>query len=280
MRFAKGQTTGGSKENPGTCARTRRGGAFMLACLVTYAVPAAKTDDLCGATILDDLKLDHDLSCTGDGLIVGADGIRIDLNGYTLGGSGVGAGVVVTGRKNVSISGGTVWNFAVGVRVNTTTDVVIKQNDFVANPEGIDLQSGSVGNTIKNNAFRDSITRGIMLRSNSRENDIKNNTFTGNRLGILVFGGINNTLKQNIISGSTLAGIRVNVIATGNVLKENTVTSNAAGIEFLVTPTGSATGNELNGNTIATIDCGLKGPTAGNDLKNNSFEGNVADTCS
>ena len=116
--------------------------------------------------------------------------------------------------------------------------------------------------------------------NDSSENDIKNNAFTGNRVGILVFGGVNNTLKQNIVSGSTLAGIRLNVIATGNVLKDNTTTSNVVGIEFIVTSTGSAIGNDLNGNTIATNGCGLKGPTAGNDLKNNSFEGNVADTCS
>jgi len=254
--------------------------AFVLAGLMTSAVPAETTNDLCSATILDDLKLDHDLSCSGDGLIVGADGIRIDLNGYTLSGSGVGAGIVVIGRTNISISGGTVTNFAVAVRVNTSTDVVIKHMEFVANPEGIDLQTGSIGNTIKDSAFRDSTTRGIMLRSNSSENDIKNNTFTGNRVGILVFGGVNNTLKQNIVSGSTLAGIRLNVIATGNVLRENTVTSNVVGIEFIVTSTGSAIGNDLNGNTIAANDCGLKGPATGNDLKNNSFEGNVADTCS
>ena len=259
---------------------SRRRLAFLLTCLPALFVPALAADDLCGATILDDLKLDHDLACTGDGLIVGADGIRIDLNGHTLSGSGVGAGIVVTGRTNISISGGTVTNFAVAVRVNTSTDVVIKHNEFVANPEGIDLQAGSVGNTVKDNAFRDSATRGIMLRSNSSENDIKNNTFTGNRVGILVFGGVNNTLKHNSVSGSTLAGIRLNVIATGNVLKGNTVTSNFAGIEFLVTVTGSATGNDLNENTIVTNDCGLKGPTAGNDLKNNFFEGNGADTCS
>ena len=47
-----------------------------------------------------------------------------------------------------------------------------------------------------------------------------------------------------------------------------------------MTPTGSATGNELKRNTIAMNDCGLKGPTAGNSFKKNSFEGNVADTCS
>jgi large repetitive protein len=268
------------KATLGVHAVTRRRLAFLLTSLPALFVPALATDDLCGATILDDLKLDHDLSCSGDGLIVGADGIKIDLKGYTISGPGTGVGIAVTGRTDISISGGTVRNFAVGVRVNSSTDVVIKHNEFVGNPEGIDLQAGSVGNTIKNNAFRDSTTRGIMLRSTSSENDIKNNTFTGNRVGILVFGGVNNTLKENIVSGSTLAGIRLNVIATGNVLKDNTTTSNVVGIEFIVTPTGSAIGNHLNGNTITTNDCGLKGPTAGNDLKNNSFEGNVADTCS
>ena len=87
-------------------------------------------------------------------------------------------------------------------------------------------------------------------------------------------------MKNNIVSGSSLAGIRLNVIATGNVLKNNGVTSNVVGIEFIVTPTGSSTGNDLTDNTIATNGCGLKGPTAGNTFKNNSFEGNAADTCS
>jgi len=150
----------------------------------------------------------------------------------------------------------------------------------VGNPEGVDCQAGCIGNTIKDNVFRDSTTRGIMLRSNSHDNDIKNNAFTANRVGILVFGGVDNTLKDNIVSGSSLAGIRLNVIATGNVLKDNTVSSNVVGIEFIVTPTGSATGNDLVGNTITTNNCGLKGPTAGNNFKDNSFEGNIADTCS
>jgi len=268
------------KEDAGMGSVRGRRGAFVLACLVTCVVPTATANDLCGATIVDDLKLDHDLICAGDGLIVGADGIKIDLNGYTITGSGIGVGIAVTGRTDISIAGGTVRNFAVAVRVNTSTDVVIKHTEFVENPEGIDLQSGSVGNTIKDSAFRDSATRAIMLRSNSRDNDIKDNTFTGNRVGILVFGGVDNTLKNNTVSGSSLAGIRLNVIATGNVLKDNIVRSNVVGIEFIVTPTGSATGNDLKENTIATNGCGLKGPTAGNNLINNSFEGNVADTCS
>ena len=171
---------------------TRRRLPFLLACLPALFVPALAADDLCGATILDDLKLDQNLACTGDGLIVGVDGIKIDLNGHTISGSGSGAGIAVTGRTDISFTGGTIMNFAVAVRVNASTDVVIKHNEFVANPEGIDLQAGSIGNTIKDNAFRDSITRGIMLRSNSSDNDVKNNTFIGNRVGVLVFGGVDN----------------------------------------------------------------------------------------
>jgi len=256
----------------GTCA-------FGLACLVTGSVPAAKVQDFCGATIVNNLELDQDLTCPGDGLTVGTDNIRINLNGHTITGSGSGAGLVVTGRTGISIQGGTITNFATGVRVNTSTDVVIKDNAFVGNPEGIDFQAGSIGNTVKDNRFQASSIRGIMLRATSRDNQIKDNTFTDNRVGILVFAGDDNIVKANVISGSSLAGIRFNVFANGNLLKENTVMSSAVGIEFIVTPTGSATGNDLRENRIWSNDCGLKGPTAGNTLKENSFRGNITDTC-
>ena len=243
-------------------------------------VPGALSHVLCAATLLESVKLDHDLTCTGNGLIVGADGITIDLNGHAITGAGSGIGIAVTGRNDIRITGGTIRNFAVAVRTLMSTGVLIDHNEFDGNPEGIDLQAGSNKNTIKDNAFRNSATRAIMLRGDTSANDIKANTFSGNRVGILLFGATFSTLKDNIISGSAVAGIRINVIATGNVLKDNTVTSNLAGIEFLVTTTGSAVGNELKGNTILTNTCGLKGPTASNSLKDNSFQGNVADMCS
>jgi len=251
----------------------------VMYAVLSAAPTAMSPDDLCGGTIVADLKLDRNVSCTGDGLIVGADGIRIELNGYTLSGSGSGVGIVVTGRHDVLVIGGVINNFAAGARVTASTDIEFKHNEFVGNPEGIDFQAGSIGNSVKENVFRDSTTRGIMLRSNTSENDIKNNTFINDRVGILVFGGVDNTLKQNDVSGSILAGIRLNVIATGNALKDNTVSASAAGIEFLVTPTGSAQGNELKGNTLSTNTCGLKGPTSGNTLRDNVYDGNLSDTC-
>ena len=52
-----------------------------------------------------------------------------------------------------------------GARVTASTDIEFKHNEFVGNPEGIDFQAGSIGNTVKENVFRDSTTRGIMLRT-------------------------------------------------------------------------------------------------------------------
>ena len=72
--------------------------ALVLASLVTGAAQTAQASDLCGVTIVENLTLDHDQTCTGDGLVVGADGITIDLNGHTLAGLGTGVGIEVTGR--------------------------------------------------------------------------------------------------------------------------------------------------------------------------------------
>ena len=38
----------------------------------------AAADDLGATVVVANLKLDHDLTCAGDGLIVGADGIRMN----------------------------------------------------------------------------------------------------------------------------------------------------------------------------------------------------------
>jgi para-nitrobenzyl esterase len=252
---------------------------FFLRSVVASVPASAPSNDLCGATIAADLKLNHDVACAGDGLIAGADGIRLNLNGHTITGSGIGSGISVIGHTGVSIFGGTIGNFLAGVRTQNTSGIVVSRNMFQQNADGIDLQSGSSGNTIKNNRFQANGSRGIMIRGQSTHHLIKDNIFTSNRVGILVFAGVENTVKDNFLSASVLAGIRFNVFAAGNIVRENTIVSNPAGIEFLITPTGSSTGNALVGNTIILNTCGIKGPVAGNTLKKNVFEGNSGDSC-
>ncbi|HXW06405.1 MAG TPA: right-handed parallel beta-helix repeat-containing protein [Vicinamibacterales bacterium] len=233
----------------------------------------------CGATIVSNTRLGHDLACPAGGLVIGADGITLDLNGHTISGADTGNGITIIGRRHVSVVGGTVRNFAAGMLVMNSTGVLIKHDTLLENTDGVDCQAGCAENTIKESEFRDNRARGVMLRSGSIRNEVKENTFAGNRVGVLLFGAVDTVVKENMISDSGLAGIRINVLATGNLVKENRASSNPAGIEFLVTPTGSARGNSVVENTLAANACGLKGPTSGNTIRENKFQGNGADSC-
>jgi len=272
------------KENLGTRAATRRC-AVVLACLMICAVPTATANDLCGATILANLKLDHDLTCAGDALIVGADDITIDLNGHTITGSGTGSGILAVGRSGVVIEGGTIRNFLIGVQLAASTGVSVKEIRAMGNRDGIFL-IGSSGNTIKENIASENSRVGVMLRPgairNSTENVVKENTLSDNANGvILVETPSGNVFKENIITGSTNAGIALNGGVSGNVIKENTFGGNATGILFNLGSTGLLpTANTFVENTITMNTCGVRGPVGDNTFKGDFFEGNVADSCS
>ena len=86
--------------------------------MALLAVPAtAGAHELaCGATITSSTKFRADLiDCPGDGLVVGADNITLDLARHTLDGSGTGVGIKLTGRRGVRITGGTVKEFGIGI---------------------------------------------------------------------------------------------------------------------------------------------------------------------
>jgi parallel beta-helix repeat protein len=118
-----------------------------------------------------------------------------------------------------------------------------------------------------------------MIRGGSTQHLVEENTFTGNRVGILLFGSVDSILSGNLVAASTLAGIRINVAATGNHIGKNTVTSGPAGIEFLVAAGQSAVGNTVEKNSLELNTCALKGPVAGNTVEKNRFEGNTSDSC-
>ncbi len=186
--------------------------------------------------------LDQDLTCTGNGLTVGADGIKINLNGHTITGPGSSIalvrGISLNQRNSVSIRGGTIRNFESGVFVANSSEITIKEILFAENREGVFLNGSSASTVKENTAWRNQI-RGIMVRPSatrsSTDNVIKENLVVENPVGILVFGQPRNTLKENRISWSSQAGILLTGSgASGNLVKENTIGSSAAGIEFAV----------------------------------------------
>ena len=268
--------------------RSRRDSRFARVALTAVAVwvgvalapPARGAEDLCGATISDDLRLDQDLVCLADGLTVGADGIQINLDGHSITGAGSGVGIKIEGHSGVTIFGdGTIANFMTGVRIVGSAEVVIKDTVLDGHVDGIDVQAGSRGIVIKANEISSNSTRGIMLRSGVTDVDVKNNTFTGNRVGVLVNGPTRSVVRANFITSSPLAGIRVGTTATANLLLDNIVVANLAGIEFLTAAGAGATGNTIKDNTVTANECGLKGPTTGNRLQGNYIAANTVDIC-
>ena len=100
----------------------------------TPPAPGAAVTVTCGQVLTVSTRVANDLTCPGEGLVVGAPNIVVDLDGHTIRSSlvlepgqeeGFG-GIRNAGHANVVIRGGTVEDFGSGVRLlpGTTYNVV------------------------------------------------------------------------------------------------------------------------------------------------------------
>lgn len=260
--------------------REATGPSSRSAFVPSLANPVVGQTVSCGAVIVADLKLENDLTCSGDALTVGADDVSIDLHGHTIAGLGTGNGITVRSRHGVSIKGGTIRGFVTGIFVAQSSDIIIKSGSFTQNREAV-FFNGTSNSVVKANVVWQNRERGIMLRPTasgviSTNNQVVANELADNPSGILVFGQPGNTLKENTITRSTVGAIDLTGGgAAGNVIKGNLLTASAAGIKF-----GSGwTGNAIIGNTIQGNACGFQGPGAANTYKDNVLVGNTVDVC-
>src|SRR5881296_2888162 len=99
---------------------------IALAVLSIWPTEASATHLSCGETITQDTTLDSDLlDCPGDGIVIGADNITLDLNGHTIDGSGLSgcnnSGKIYDGVRDpaghdgVTIENGTIQDFWRGI---------------------------------------------------------------------------------------------------------------------------------------------------------------------
>jgi Right handed beta helix region len=72
----------------------------------------------CGSVVTANTTLTADLqACPGDGLVVAADGITVNLAGYTISGTGHGVGIRILGSA-VIVRDGSVEGFGTGIQTN------------------------------------------------------------------------------------------------------------------------------------------------------------------
>jgi CSLREA domain-containing protein len=232
----------------------------------------------CGQVIMQSIVARNDLvDCLWDGLVVGAPDITIDLDGHTIDGKGIAAGIRVDGHDNVTIKNGLVKEFDWGVMINpNTSGNVVEELHLELNqeaavglghpPHKLDMlapdpeeplpnfDSKVIGNTIRNNDIVAN-DRGVWLTNQARNNVIVGNSMAANaQNGVWLERARDNRVEANEITASSGAAIALNG-ATGNLVLGNILPENGGGIELKWTETApvgiQSDNNRIEDNTIA-----------------------------
>src|SRR4051794_35087277 len=208
--------------------------ALVGAGLLTLgAAPARATTPSCGATITANTTLRADLvNCPGDGLIIGADNIALNLNGHTIDGDAIPSptgdegGIRLQAHHGVTISHGTVQEFNTGV-----------------------LLDAAGGNRLRHlTTLRNAPGRGIQLQNHSDSNRIETNTSANNaRSGITLLESDYNVLRDNLTPNNPLGGI-IGRTASHHRIEHNTSTDGAG---------EGSNDNLITGNTAAGGEAGI-----------------------
>lgn len=221
--------------------------ALLSAGLVVGATPASAGHVTCGQTITVDTTLDSNVGPCSTGLVIGANNVTLDLNGFTLSGTtatGEGPGVDITGRTGVTVRNGTITQFDAGVAItggsgNTVTSLSLVDNrgsgggDF---GDGVAVFS-STGNTISHNRVHNNGPFSGISLIRSSNNLIEHNQIVGNNQSPFNTSGIrvenvgfnasnSNTIRHNLVQGSGLDGIQLFAGASDNVVSSNSVLQN------------------------------------------------------
>ena len=188
--------------------------------------PVLAAQPTCGDVLTEDTKLSRSLvDCPGDGLVIGADNVRLDLDGHKIDGQGSGIGIAnPDGHDGIRIEDGTVREFGTGIELTDTSGSKLRKLKVLANNgDGIALQ-GSAGNRIADNKSSGNQSDGITLYESDR-NRITENSLRGNDAhGIVLETSSDlNRVEDNSVSDNHADGISIAVGSSRNEILENRV---------------------------------------------------------
>jgi len=251
--------------------------ALSLGGALAFAGPAAAGDHddghlttvHCGQTLTQSVRLANDLTdCPGDGLVIGADGITVDLNGHTIDGTvtattcdrpdAFATGVGNPGHDGVTVKRGTVQQFDVGVGAGSGNDgmsggrvhhMTLRDDRF----EGVSLGSGAGTAATAGNRIDDNEVSGVACGDGLKLNTGKDNEFNNNRL-------------ENVATGIVIC---CGEGTDGNVAQDNTL-SRVGEIGILGFSSG---GGKVTGNTL--LDIGGEGILVNGSTTNELVQDNA-----
>ena len=230
------------------------------------AGPAQAAHVSCGQTILVSTVLDSNIGPCGAGLVIGADNITLDLNGFTITGGpvGDGPGILLEGRTGVTVKNGTVTQFDAGVAIdggsaNTVTAMRLLDNrgsfstDF---GDGIAMFATTsnriTNNQVRNNGPYDGIgmirSHFNFVDSNQVADNIQSNQTTGIRIENAGRNPSNdNVVTNNLVANNGLDGIQVFAGGSRNQIRFNQVFGN---VRDGITVFAGGSNNIIEGNHV------------------------------
>jgi parallel beta-helix repeat protein len=232
--------------------------AGVIAAVWLALAPGAHADQItCGQVVKTSTTITNSLAgCAGDGIVIGADGITVDLNGNTIEGTGLGAGVVNHGHDDVTIRNGALINFDHGVVLNpgtarnAVTGLTLSRNEWTA----IELNNAS-GNNIAQNQLLEIGDVGLRATNGSTDNAIKGNV-VGTGAGdsfVVELGSDRNWFEGNVVQKSAGQAVRVEASANTMVLGNEFAGSSDFGISMLAAPGSVVQANKIGGGGDAAV---------------------------
>jgi parallel beta-helix repeat protein len=229
----------------------------------------------CGATIEADATLDSDLACPGNGVVIAASGVTLDLAGHTIAGSPLGLGVAnAPGASGVSVANGTVAGFRTAVAIRGGTGHVVRNMGLFASHDGV-LLNGVAGALVERVEAARNDGSGIHTPE-SRNVTVRRSHVHDNAAGIGGIGLDSSLIERNVIERNTFYGIRYGS-ATGNLFRRNLLSANG---ELGIALEEASHDNRLVRNRVSRTDgtgISLTADSSANVLQRNRADRNTGD---
>jgi hypothetical protein len=240
--------------------------------LLALAPGAASAQPLtCGQTITQDTTLQADLGpCPGDGLVIGAGNLTLDLNGHAIIGNATGddVGVRDQGYDGVVVEDGRIRGFRTDVKLDANQS---RTRGITAR---LGTSSGGAAFSISGsyNSIENNVARGQTWESHGFDITGSHNTLSDNASlglgGVAVRGG-RNAVTHNVLVDAEFGGL--SVYGPRNLIAGNSVQGGES------TTFVSGPGNVIRENQLHGGSAGSAGPSLGvhGDCRNVRVEGNT-----
>lgn len=218
---------------------------------------AAVTNPACGEVVQGNVNLTANLKCSGDGIIVGADNVNINLNGYSIIGPGQQSskvGVVIPNNNNINVMGpGVISGFQAGVLATGSQNVQVK-NIILKNNEIAVFTTGSTGTQVSDNIINNN-NLGIASHS-SKGVSLMSNLINNNQLaGVTLVNSHKAIVTANNIEGGQ-NGLFLDAQSSENTINMNNVLHNVIDIN-----NANGLAPNINVNSYSDNNCMLSNPS-------------------